>query len=90
VRKKEGVLRSEYWVYSKMSQTLRMLVNAVVKQRDVLGVGQTTILRAPAGPIPGIAVLQQPLEDHPRDLTVSQQSVQVLVQIGFFVDLEIV
>src|ERR1041384_1061458 len=66
-----------------------MSVNAVVEERDILCVGQTAILRTPAGPIPGVAVLQQALEDHARDLTVCHQSVEMLVQIGFFMHLEI-
>src|SRR5439155_14651291 len=75
---------------SKMSQTLGMLVDAVVEEGDVLGVGQTTIFRAPARPVPGITVLQQALKDHSRDLTMSHEAIQVFVQIGVFVHLEIV
>src|SRR5438093_7043397 len=77
----------EYSVYSKMSQTLGMLVDAVVEEGDVLGVGQTTIFRAPARPVPGITVLQQALKDHSRDLTMSHEAIQVFVQIGVFVHL---
>src|ERR1044071_2766028 len=66
-----------------------MLVNAVVEKSDIFGVGQTAILGAPAGPIPSITVLKQALEDHARHLTMCHESVEMLVQIGFFVYLEI-
>src|SRR4030095_12672436 len=79
----------EYSLYSKMSQTLGMLVDAVVEEGDILGVGQTTIFRAPARPVPGITILQQALKDHARDLTMSHEAIQVFVQIGFFVHVEV-
>src|ERR1043166_237414 len=72
-----------------MSESARVMINTVMEKRDILRVGQTAILRTPPGPIPGIAVLQQALEDHARDLTMCHQSVEMLVQIGFFMHLEI-
>ena len=74
----------------KMTQCFRMLVNAIVKHRDVVRVDQTAIPRAPTGPVPGHPVLKQCLENHPGDLPVRHQSIFVLVEIGFLVDLKIV
>ena len=44
--------------FLKVAQLFRMLVDAVVEHGDAIGIDQTAIFRAPAGPIPGVTVLQ--------------------------------
>ena len=52
-----------------------MFVDAVMEECHVFSVGQTAILRPPAGTIPRVTVLKQALENHPCDLAVRHQAV---------------
>ena len=72
-----------------MFKFLGVSIYPLVKKGDVIGVSQTAVLRSPTGAIPGIAILQKALEDNSCDFSMRHQAVQVLVQIGLLMDLEI-
>jgi hypothetical protein len=74
----------------KMFKFLGVSIYPLVKKGDVIGVSQTAVFRSPTGAVPGVAIPQKPLEDHSCDFSVRHQAVQVLVQIGLLMDLEII
>jgi hypothetical protein len=73
-----------------MSQQPGVLVNAIVKERDVVYIGQATVFRALARSRPSQAILKQRFENCAGHFAVGQQAFFVLVEIGFLMHLEIV
>ena len=74
----------------EMTEFAGVFIDAVMKKRDVIGVGQTAVFGSPTGAGPGETIFQHRLKDYAGDLTMRHQAVFMLVEIGFLVYLEIV